>query len=80
MDQNTNFDLKVVEGWDKAYKVYFDEKNNFVEDTISVRPLLFAIIEIIWLILPTRGPLIEFSLLGPTTSRYLYTGISGVVV
>ena len=43
-------DVKVVESQDKAHKVYFDERNNFVEDSFSARPLLFAIIGIIGLI------------------------------
>ncbi len=51
MGQNANkmltLALKVVESQDKAYKTYFDERNNFIEDDFSVRPLLFTLIEII---------------------------------
>ena len=41
------FDIKVVESWDKVYKMYFDELSNFVGETFFVRPLVFEIIEVI---------------------------------
>ena len=41
---------KVVESQDKAYKMYFDERNNFAEDDFPVIPLVFKIIDIIELI------------------------------
>ena len=40
-------DLKVVATQDKAYKMYFDERNNFKEDDFPVRPSLFTLIEIL---------------------------------
>ena len=40
-------DLKVVASQDNAYKMYFDERNNFTENDFSVRFLLFTLIEII---------------------------------
>ena len=40
----------VVESWDWTQNVYFDERNNFVEEGIPVRPLVFKIIDIIGLI------------------------------
>ena len=42
--------LKVVESQDKAYKVYFHELRNFVQETFFVKLLVFAIIEIIEII------------------------------
>ena len=41
---------KVVESWDWTQNVYFDERNNFVEEGVPVIPLVFKIIDIIGLI------------------------------
>ena len=43
----TTFDPKVVEGWNKDDRLYFDDLSNCVEETFFVRPLVFEIIEII---------------------------------
>ena len=43
-------DLNVVANQDKAYMMYFHERNNFAEDDFPVRPLLFTLIEIIGVI------------------------------
>ena len=42
--------MKVVESWDWTQNVYFDERNNFVEEGVPVTPLVFKIIDIIGLI------------------------------
>ena len=41
--------------------MYFNEKNNFVEDSFSARPLLFAMIEIIGLIWYSLGIYLSLS-------------------
>ena len=43
-------DLNVVANQDKAYMMYFHERNNFAEDDFPVIPLLFTLIEIIGVI------------------------------
>ena len=43
MDRNLTLARKVVESWNWTQNVYFDEMNNFVEEGISVIPLVFQI-------------------------------------
>ena len=43
--------MKVVESWDWTQNVYFDERNNFVEEDVPViHKLIFKLIDIIGLI------------------------------
>ena len=42
--------MKVVECWNWTQNVYFDERNNFVEEDVPVIHLIFKIIDIIGLI------------------------------
>ena len=50
MDKNLTLSRKVVESWNSTQNVYFDERNNFVEEGVPVIPLVFKIIDIIGLI------------------------------
>ena len=39
--------MNVVESWDWTQNVYFDERDNFVEEGVPVIPLVFKIIGLI---------------------------------
>ena len=49
MGKSVTLAMKVVESWDWTQNVYFDERNNFVEEGVPVIPLVFTIIDIIGL-------------------------------
>ena len=50
MGESVTLAMKVVESWDWTENVYFDERNNFVEEGVPVITLVFKIIDIIGLI------------------------------
>ena len=50
MGKSVTLTMNVVESWDWIQNVYFDERNNFVEEGVPVIPLVFKIIDIIVLI------------------------------
>ena len=50
MGKSLTLAMKVVESCDWTQKLYFDERNNFVEEGVPVIPLVFKIIDIIGLI------------------------------
>ena len=50
MGKSVTLAIKIVEIWDWTQSVYFDERNNFVEEGVPVIPLVFKIIDIIGLI------------------------------
>ena len=47
MGKSVTLAMKVVASWDWTQNVYFDERNNFVEESVPVIPLVFKIIDII---------------------------------
>ena len=50
MGKSVTLARKVIERWDWTQNMYFDERNNFVEDDFLIIPLVFKIIDIIVLI------------------------------
>ena len=50
MGKSVTLAMKVVESWDWTQNVYFDERNNFVEEGVPVIYFVFKIIDIIGLI------------------------------
>ena len=50
MGKSVTLATKVVESWDWTQNMYFDERNNFVEEGVPGIPLVFKIIDIIGLI------------------------------
>ena len=50
MGKSVTLAMKVVESCDWTQNVYFDERDNFVEEGVPVIPLVFKILDIIGLI------------------------------
>ena len=50
MSKSVTLAMKVVECWNWTQNVYFDERNNFVEEDVPVIHLIFKIIDLIGLI------------------------------